>query len=286
MEEQMPTRMTLFVPAVLTICLATVCLTVQPSRAADDCIARPNAPSPPGSHWYYRVDRAAHRECWYLAADGAKVHPRARQAVLPARASAPKATTRSTAQTPAEAVPAEITAGEARAAQDDATAASSMRWSNFPISAPSLDRGPVSMGNNYAEEQSTPDWQDDMPLIWPIMTPQDLAAQDPAAAGRAPQFTVTFAQLAAALATVLGLAALIARTLVRLSAARKPDRLNARDRWGSAAHQDMLRKPVKATGDPAVEIAASVRRLLRDLQQRRQADHRRDFQRTSRKVMA
>jgi hypothetical protein len=32
----------------------------------EDCLAGPNAQAPQGSHWYYRVDRAAHRKCWYL----------------------------------------------------------------------------------------------------------------------------------------------------------------------------------------------------------------------------
>jgi hypothetical protein len=276
-------RTTFFVPAILTICLTTVCLTVEASRAADDCITKPNAPSPQGSHWYYRVDRATHRECWYLGAEGAKVHPHVRQAVSPLRPPAPQPIAQPTAPTPAEATTAEaataeITAGEARAAaQDDATADLSTRWSALPKSAASLDRAPASMSNSYAADQSTTDSQDDMPLIWPIMTPQDLAA-----AQQAPRFTM---QLAAALAAVLVLAALIVRIIVRPSAARRPDRPNARDRWGSAAHQDMARRTLKATSDPAADIEASVRRLLHELQRRRE-DARRDFHATSRQAAA
>src|ERR1043166_3566310 len=30
------------------------------------CLAGPNAQSPQGKHWYYRIDRATHRKCWYL----------------------------------------------------------------------------------------------------------------------------------------------------------------------------------------------------------------------------
>src|SRR5262249_57585971 len=33
---------------------------------AEDCLAGPNGASPPGRHWYYRIDRASHRKCWYL----------------------------------------------------------------------------------------------------------------------------------------------------------------------------------------------------------------------------
>jgi hypothetical protein len=35
---------------------------------ADDCVAAPNSAAPGGSHWYYRVDRASQRKCWYLRA--------------------------------------------------------------------------------------------------------------------------------------------------------------------------------------------------------------------------
>jgi hypothetical protein len=40
------------------------------SRAtrAEECLTGPNAQSPQGSHWYYRIDRATHRKCWYLGA--------------------------------------------------------------------------------------------------------------------------------------------------------------------------------------------------------------------------
>jgi hypothetical protein len=36
------------------------------SALAEDCAAGPKGASPPGQHWYYRVDRATHRHCWYL----------------------------------------------------------------------------------------------------------------------------------------------------------------------------------------------------------------------------
>jgi len=35
---------------------------------ADDCLAAPNVSSPPGQHWYYRINRATRRHCWYLHA--------------------------------------------------------------------------------------------------------------------------------------------------------------------------------------------------------------------------
>jgi hypothetical protein len=52
--------------------LVGVAVIGSPARAqtapatADECLAKPNAPSPRGSHWYYRIDRANNRHCWYL----------------------------------------------------------------------------------------------------------------------------------------------------------------------------------------------------------------------------
>jgi hypothetical protein len=33
---------------------------------AIDCRAAPGDDTPPGQHWYYRLDHATRRQCWYL----------------------------------------------------------------------------------------------------------------------------------------------------------------------------------------------------------------------------
>ena len=43
------------------------------TRAADDCLSAPKEGAPDGSHWYYRVDRATKRHCWYLRRVGEKL---------------------------------------------------------------------------------------------------------------------------------------------------------------------------------------------------------------------
>ena len=35
---------------------------------ADDCRSGPNSPAPAGTHWYYRLDWATQRKCWYVRA--------------------------------------------------------------------------------------------------------------------------------------------------------------------------------------------------------------------------
>jgi hypothetical protein len=41
--------------------------------AADECLSSPKDQTPQGSHWYYRIDRATKRQCWYLRAEGEKL---------------------------------------------------------------------------------------------------------------------------------------------------------------------------------------------------------------------
>ena len=65
----MPGRTAKFVSVVVAgvlagIPLATISHGATP--AADDCLSGPKDPAPNGSHWYYRIDHATKRHCWYL----------------------------------------------------------------------------------------------------------------------------------------------------------------------------------------------------------------------------
>jgi hypothetical protein len=65
----MPGRTAKFVSVVVAsvlagIPLATISYGATP--AADDCLSGPKDPAPNGSHWYYRIDHATKRHCWYL----------------------------------------------------------------------------------------------------------------------------------------------------------------------------------------------------------------------------
>ena len=51
--------------------MSAVAVTLLPGTVrADDCIAAPNSAAPEGSRWYYRLDRATQRKCWYVRALG------------------------------------------------------------------------------------------------------------------------------------------------------------------------------------------------------------------------
>ena len=70
------------VPAIVALLLvALIPQAGMAEPAGNDCLVKPNSAPPQGSHWYYRLDRAANRRCWFLGPDGLKV----RQAEAPKR---------------------------------------------------------------------------------------------------------------------------------------------------------------------------------------------------------
>jgi hypothetical protein len=65
----MPNRATKFVSAIFASILAGAPLTTvshSATGAAEDCLSGPKGSTPQGGHWYYRIDRATKRHCWYL----------------------------------------------------------------------------------------------------------------------------------------------------------------------------------------------------------------------------
>jgi hypothetical protein len=290
----MPTRMALFVTAMFTISLEMVSVNV---RAADDCLTKPNAAAPQGSHWYYRVDRTTHRECWYLGPEGRKVRPQVERNVSPEESHPSKMSMQPAPQTPAKVITAEVVATQAMpkvaapveitsepgTPQDNSAGTLPARSSDLSKQAASTDDGSALTRSSFAEEHSTTHSEDEMPLIWPVLTPADMPVT-----GRQPEFTVSFPQLGAFLAAMIGLATMVGRIIFKLSAACGPNRSRSRDRRGltgragkevtptfakptAAARQaNMTRKTgkVPSSNDPMVDYESGVRRLLHELQRR------------------
>jgi hypothetical protein len=94
-EMHMPNRTAKFVSAILASLLAGAPLATMShsaAGAADDCLSAPKDATPGGGHWYYRVDRATKRHCWYLREEGEKLSQTAAPNSSPsARPAAPKA---------------------------------------------------------------------------------------------------------------------------------------------------------------------------------------------------
>ena len=256
----MPQRMTIFVTAILVIVVAAVSLAARTSiaqRADDECITKPNATPPQGSHWYYRIDRATRKQCWYLGPEGEKV--RTRQIVSRTKSSAPKQTPQPTAETPDETKPAEAAPAktasaetasaptipdEAPASADDPAAAFAMRWPAVPKSDRSSERGPASASSSYADEHSTTDPLDGAPSTWPIVTPADPAT------GRTPESAIRSDRMLAFIAGALGLAAIFLGAVFNPARGRSVPQPRIRKRWWWASNKDLSDHVDPEFGDP------------------------------------
>jgi hypothetical protein len=57
-----------------TFLAAVIALGISCSaRAGSGCIQQPNQQPAEGSHWYYHLDRANSRKCWYLGPEGSRL---------------------------------------------------------------------------------------------------------------------------------------------------------------------------------------------------------------------
>src|SRR5260370_5779349 len=182
----MPKRMIVLVPAILVFLPAAVLSTARTSfaqRAADDCTPKPNSAPPQGSHWYFRVDRTVRRQCWYLGPEGAKVQAGARRAESPTRPPPRRPISPTPGESLVGAADARTTPAQFRAGENDADANFIFRWPGLSpstaTSKPTSISNSASTSNSYAEEHPTTNGQDDLPLIWPVLTPADLGAAGP-----------------------------------------------------------------------------------------------------------
>ncbi|MBV8755394.1 MAG: hypothetical protein JO328_21280 [Hyphomicrobiales bacterium] len=121
-------------PALLAL-LALAATSASRATRAEDCLAGPNAQSPQGSHWYYRIDRATHRKCWYIGAQHA--HRAAHRRSAERADSAPDA---SDEDVPARDVPA-VTPAQTGIVAAPPDPAVGVRWAEQPARA-SADLAP------------------------------------------------------------------------------------------------------------------------------------------------
>ena len=92
----MPKRAAKFVSAIFASILAGAPLTTvshSETVAADDCLSGPKGQTPPGSHWYYRIERGTKRHCWYLREERDNFSQAAPQNSSPAKPLPPQADT-------------------------------------------------------------------------------------------------------------------------------------------------------------------------------------------------
>ena len=155
----------LFVSVLAGADLATVTDLRAQAATTDDCLTAPKGgATSAGSHWYYRIDRATKRQCWYLREDGDKASDKSTRATAPV---SPPATSAAAAE-PAEQQPRTIT----RKAISDARA----EWiSQRSRAEPSLPANPGPQTTCAAT--STPTIQDGKRTIGAnVLAPTPLAS--------------------------------------------------------------------------------------------------------------
>jgi hypothetical protein len=90
----MPNRTAKFVSAIFASILAGAPLATTSHSApvaADNCLSAPKGETPPGSHWYYRIEHSTGHHCWYLRGEGDKLSQSAPLQIAPQQAIPQKA---------------------------------------------------------------------------------------------------------------------------------------------------------------------------------------------------
>jgi hypothetical protein len=280
-----------FVPTILVVPIVSILSTAQTSLAepaADECKTEPGSSAPAGSHWYYRINRADQRRCWFLGPENMKVRTQAREGQ--SYVSSPKRTPRrenaveTAREKPLPVEAPQKTSLEVASAETNRTAADFAASSADPPKTPDLDaREPTPTNDTYAEVHERPDAQKEMPLLSPIPTEAAGAGLGEPARESAPGALF----LVGALAMVLLCAGAIFKLARRHTQAvrrdrrmgpRRPSRLRpgqaVRANMNEAAvrSKDFARRLPTATRqrpssiDSAHDIKASLRRIMDDLE--------------------
>lgn len=196
---------TFFVPAILVVPLATALVTVQTSRAepaVDECKTKPDSSAPAGSHWYYRVNRADQRHCWYLGPEGAKVRSQAREGA--SRVSRPTGTAaREDPPETTQAMPPPMEPVQRTTAENASVAAAKdLAASSFdlPKTPDLVVQEPATLSNRDTEDHQATEAHEEMPLIWPVLAEADRAGLADTAREFAPWPAVLVGALALLLA--------------------------------------------------------------------------------------
>jgi hypothetical protein len=301
-EGHMPKRMTSFVPAILVILFAVVALAARPGTAesaADECVTKHGSEAPDGSHWYYRIDRANNRRCWFLGPVDNKM--RTRQSTSQQPVPAAKPTAPATVDGPADIAPVQVAAAQAQVApaQVSNVRVAAVKVTTDQVTAAEVAFAEAASSNDKAPAVSNPTPISNADSPSPPQTRDDTSVVGPNPAATVPSESepaIGIELLLACLAGALGLAALIAERLVRRSARRGRGQSDLNEQSGAPAkatrpHEhaafaravtpprqaDIVRKPVVAAtrrasaahdqpSDAGYDIEERLQRLLRDWQ--------------------
>lgn len=256
-----------------------------PQTATDSCLSAPSGATPPGSHWYYRLDRVTKRQCWYLREESDSADDKFARAAPPASAPATASTTdepapqqrniarRSVSDARAEwvAQPRADVSPTARVERTAATAApapivepnnarpampnvlapaplSSVRWNDAPTTRASVnptDNIKLAAATPPAAQLAQAEAVQQQPMADQAVP---AATMDTAAA----KPTASLQKLLVVMAAALALAGLIVSAIVRIGRlrARRAMRRKRRAMWDSAKTAKTRRRAPQAQPQP------------------------------------
>jgi hypothetical protein len=281
---QMSNRTAKFLSAILASLLAGAALATMshsPTHAADDCLSAPKDQTPGGGHWYYRIDRATKRHCWYLREEGEKLSQTAAPDSSPsARRPAPKAETatqRSIADAHAElpaqtrveppagndapnpAIPANAAGPQnsPSANAGDADAQSSVVASRWPEQGTSSTVSPPPATSNGGVNARATAAAAPPPAVAAVT----LAAAD----SPAPALPSSIAMLLIVMTGALALAGIVASVVFKFGSARRPRQGKVRARRGiwEPTDDDRIVLPAHPAADAVPRRASFARDLDR-----------------------
>ncbi len=283
-------------PGIFAVAPATILLTAQASLsapAAEACRTNPGSLTPPGSHWYYRLNHADKRHCWYLGPVDQRAS--AREAASPevTPTDAPQTATAAEPATPSPAgAPETEPVPAAQAQMTPEAVAAFLQWSarndgggldfstRWPAGLPraqdlnASDPGAVSSGDTDARAAADTLVQTSSP--WPAA--EAMSAQAPPAGDTVFRVFAIAGVFAIALLLLAGWAAKFTRApqgtpmrdrwralASRLSARRRADLVEAGAyRQAAPRRRDTAARPPNLT-DPALDVKRSLTELMHDL---------------------
>jgi hypothetical protein len=216
-----------FLAAILAGALASVTLVVAmdgAAHAAGNCLSGPKGAAPKGSHWYYRIDHASKRNCWYVRAEGDKPAASQNSSLTQASPQAETPLQPSIANARAEASPADIGQANGTAAMPAPAVDAAADNSPSTVASRWLDR-PGTDSTNPSTPMPT-DSGADVNSPAPVAKARLAAADMPAAPGfRSVQ------PLLLAIVGAIALAGLMAGVIFRFGSAARQDREENRGAW-------------------------------------------------------
>jgi hypothetical protein len=279
---------TIFASVLAGTPLAT--LSHDAAHAADDCLVAPKDETPEGGHWYYRIDHANKRQCWYLREESEKLSqtpaPNSSRSAKPISPKTESPMQRSVADAHAElpaqtgiepprrkealipALPAGTAVRENNAgagAPSAATQQSVIGWRWPDPSSANLSAVPAPNSVSPVTSVSAP--PPSQPT--PVLTAGPFAAADPSSEPPTYSVRMELAMLLGALA----LAGIVGSAIFKLVSWRRPRRAKARLRrganweWGS-------NNRIPLSADPRANVVPRRTVFARDLDRSGDADDR------------